>query len=456
MEFDTHMKQVRKYFTQDELIAKVRESFVESLRKSNVYDNSFSTISNVDCLMSGLAIFSFKFPSLLQFDKTRNEKGALFKNLKKLFLLEECPCDTYMRERLDVLDPKLCRQAFRSLFSLLQRGKILDNFRFFGDYHLISIDGTGVFFSDSVHCDNCNVIEHRDGSVTYNHQILAAALVNPDQKVVYPFAPEPIMKTDGSEKNDCERNAFKRWSVDFRREHPHLKSIILADALSSNEPFIRILRENRLNFILVCKEADHKYLTDYIRAADKEKTSLDTDIDSVKRHYEYILNVPLNATNQDCLVNVVRFSETKMVSKGRGKNKITKEKTTNWMWVTDLPVNLNNIEEFVKGGRARWKIENETINTLKNQGYNFEHNFGHGKKHLHTVFAHLMLLAFFIDQCLQQVNKRFQEALNKVGGKSALWEAIRACLKYIELPNFETLYDLIIRPPPPVIAKSVI
>jgi hypothetical protein len=30
----------------------------------------------------------------------------------------------------------------------------------------------------------------------------------------------------------------------------------------------------------------------------------------------------------------------------------------------------------MSGGRARWKIENETFNTLKNQGYQFEHNFG--------------------------------------------------------------------------------
>ena len=105
-------------------------------------------------------------------------------------------------------------------------------------------------------------------------------------------------------------------------------------------------------------------------------------------------DVPLNETKEACRVHVVRFSETK------------KGKTTQWMWVTDLEVTDKNIREFVKGARARWHIENETFNTLKNQGYEFEHNFRHGYQYLTTLFTHLMMLAFFIDQCLQHVNKR--------------------------------------------------
>ena len=50
----------------------------------------------------------------------------------------------------------------------------------------------------------------------------------------------------------------------------------------------------------------------------------------------------------------------------------------------------HNLLRVMRGARARWKIENETFNTLKNQGYHFEHNFGHGYRHLSTVFAHLM------------------------------------------------------------------
>ena len=115
-----------------------------------------------------------------------------------------------MRERLDEIAPAVVRPAYTALFSVLQRSKILEQFRFFKDYHLISVDGTGVFSSNKIHCEQCCTKEHKNGTTTYHHQILEAALVHPDQKVVYPLCPEPIMKSDGMLKNDCERNALKR------------------------------------------------------------------------------------------------------------------------------------------------------------------------------------------------------------------------------------------------------
>src|SRR5262245_22145728 len=56
----------------------------------------------------------------------------------------------------------------------------------------------------------------------------------------------------------------------------------------------------------------------------------------------------------------------------------------------------------MRGGRARWKIDNETFNTLKNQGYQFEPNYGHGEQPLSVVFAMLMMLAFLVDQGQQR------------------------------------------------------
>lgn len=431
------MKQTRKYFTQDELVSCVRRGMEESLKEQNVPEVSRSQFCNLDCILSALGIFTFKYPSLLRFDKSRTVNDLVMRNLKNLLRLSAVPCDTYMRERLDQIAPKVLRKAFCNLFSLIQRNKLLDNFQFFGDHYLVSVDGTGVFSSHDIHCENCCSKKHRDGTVTYYHQILAAALVHPDQKVVYPFCPEPIMIADGDQKNDCERNALKRWVTDFRQEHPRLKTIILADGLSSNEPFISILKEKNLSYILVCRETDHKYLTDWVKAADEQdKPSFQETVKGIQLTYEYMLDVPLNESKHDCLVNVVRFSETK------------KGKTTRWMWVTDLNVTRENIREFVKGARARWKIENETFNTLKNQGYNFEHNFGHGKKHLNTVFACLMLLSFFIDQCLQQVNKLFQAALLKFGSKKNLWQTMLSVICLFEVKNFESMYHFLVHPPP--------
>ena len=394
--------------------------------------------------MAGLAVFAFKYPSLLQFDHALKENATLLANLKRLFTLTDLPSDTQMRTRLDELDPNILRPAFVKIFALLQRSKVLENFKFMGDRYLISLDGTGVFSSQKVHCPQCCEKHHRDGSVTYQHQILGAALVHPDQKVVFTLAPEPIRKTDGSKKNDCERNAAKRWVEDFRREHPHLNAVILADGLSSNEPFITLLKDNNLSFILVCKESDHAYLADWVKNLKEEgvvtlhRQDAKTGVD---QHYAYYEDVPLNDKKSNCKVNVVRFQET------------VKGKTTQWMWVTDLALQRKNLPEFVKGARARWKIENETFNTLKNQGYEFEHNYGHGQKNLNFIFSQLMMLAFLMDQCLQKVNRFFHGALAKSGNKKVLWQSMLYTIKFFEVPNFETLYHTIADPPVFILAS---
>jgi len=99
-------------------------------------------------------------------------------------------------------------------------------------------------------------------------------------------------------------------------------------------------------------------------------------------------------------------------------------------------------------GKFHGSTLHETFNTLKNQGYEFEHNFGHGYQHLTTLFTHLMMLAFFIDQCLQYVNKRFQDAVKKWRTKGTVWELMRSFLFIYELPDFETLYHTLVHPPP--------
>ena len=92
------------------------------------------------------------------------------------------------------------------------------------------------------------------------------------------------------------------------------------------------------------------------------------------------------------------------------------------------------------GGRARWKVENETFNTLKNQGYQFEHNFGHGKKNLHTIFAFLMMLAFLIDQIQEASCGLFQAALKKQFTRRALWEKLRSFFSLYLIKSWTDLW----------------
>jgi hypothetical protein len=110
---------------------------------------------------------------------------------------------------------------------------------------LVSCDGMGLFNSQKIHCENCCVKEHPNGSTSYYHKILCASIVHPDIKQDLQLAPEPIVKQDGATKNDCERNAGKR----LRREHPHLDIIVIEDDLSSNAPHIERLKKHNMSFI---------------------------------------------------------------------------------------------------------------------------------------------------------------------------------------------------------------
>jgi len=432
------MEKTRQGFNHDSLLNCMRNSLTIGLNRLKKSTScAYAEFSQLDCLMSCLAVFTFKFPSLLQFDKAKEEDDHIKASLKNLFNIKNVPCDTQMRVRLDRISPDVTRPAFTQLLARLQRGKILEGFGFMGKY-LISLDGSGYFSSSTIHCSNCCTRHHKNSQATYQHQMLAAALVHPDHRVVFPLAPEPIVKSDGQEKNDCERNAAKRWVKKFRQEHFLLPAIILADGLSSNEPFITNLRSSGLSFILVAQESDHKYLFDWLNTADEEDapTWNETLKNGIYKTWQYMRDVPLNSAKDTCLVNVVRYTETK------------NEKTRTWVWVTDLAVNEKTVREIARGGRCRWKIENETFNTLKNLGYNFEHNYGHGNKHLSTLMAHMMLLAFFIDQILQGFDKKFQACYAKLQSKATLWERMRGFFIHYTVESFEDLYSAIVHPPP--------
>ena len=341
------------------------------------------SISITDHLMSGLAVFGLKCPSLLAFERLRDD-AATETNLKGLYHVKNVPCDTHLRERLDELDPQLLRPAFKKLFASFQRGKGLERFEFMDGHVLISGDGTGHFSSGKVSCPSCCEKKHRGGGVTYYHQMFGVCLVHPDIKGVVPLCPEPILKQDGSNKNDCERNACKRFLQNFRREHPHLKAILIQDGLSSTAPHIRLIEESNLRYILGAKPGDHEFLFHQLETSDQAQYHEEHAEDGSYHQFHFLNGASLNAANQDLKVNVVDYRHTDAKGKER-----------NFSWVTNIQISAANAMKLATGGRARWKIENETFNTLKNLGYNLEHNYGHGKKYLATIFCMLMHAGLF-------------------------------------------------------------
>lgn len=413
---------IGKDLSADGLFRQARQGFsqIKEHRPMNI------EISLEDALMSGLAMFSLKDPSLLAFEKRRAEG----ENLQKVFGIKQIPSDTQMRTILDEVEPETLRPLFRGVVGTLERGKVLEKMVFMERYYLVSLDGTGYFKSRAVHCDSCLQRKNKKtGEVTYSHQMLGGAIVHPEQKAVIPLAPEPIIRQDGEEKNDCERNAAKRFLAKLRQDYPRLSFIITEDALSANAPHLTELKQQRMHFILGVKPGDHTYLFAHVaqaRAAGRS-TTFEIEKDGVIHRFHYLNDAPLNESNPEVRVNFLEYWEIK------GK------KSQHFTWVTDFTISQTNAFPLMRGGRARWKIENETFNTLKNQGYHFEHNFGHGRNHLSVVFAQLMMLAFAIDQAQQLACRFFQAAWAKAGSKRMLWERLRSL--FYTLP-FDSMTDI--------------
>lgn len=420
----------RKYLSADGLIEVVRHCF----RREKLTELIGSEYSWQDCVMSGLAIFGFKCPSLLQFDKAASSEPMIRRNLRTLYKVGKAPSDTCLRERLDRVSPQQLRRPFKTIFAHLQRGKVLERYRYLAGHHIISLDGTGQYSSKQVSCKNCCEKSHKDGSKTYYHHMLGAVLVHPDQPVVIPLAPEPIIKGDGATKNDCERNAAKRLLKDFRREHPHLKALIVEDGLASNYPHLSLLDELRLDYIIGVKPGDHTYLFDWIRDL-KGDTYTKTDQDGTAHEFACYHDVPLNDAHYDYRVNVLVYTETKPSGKQQ-----------RFSWVTRLSITEETAYPLMRAARARWQIENETFNTLKNQGYNFSHNYGHGYENLCSVMTMLMLLAFLIDQVQQLCCQGYQKARKHVGTLAGLFEFARSLIKLFIWESFQQLWIFISDP----------
>src|SRR3990167_11056704 len=170
---------LRKTLSASGLFDVVKKSF-EKVPSSHV---PRSNITLADCLMSGLSIFSLKIPSLLQFDHAK-EEARIRHNLKSLFQINQAPSDTYLRERLDLIDPALIRKPFKKVFAELQRGNALEQFSYIDGHYLLSLDGTGYFSSTKVHCASCCVkkYSHTCEILSYYHNMLGGVLINPDFK----------------------------------------------------------------------------------------------------------------------------------------------------------------------------------------------------------------------------------------------------------------------------------
>jgi hypothetical protein len=416
-----------------------------SLLFHNLPDNRQASKTNYrihDALMSGFACMYFQDPSLLQFQKELREAKNR-DNLQTLFDVKDIPKSTQLRDIIDEVNSEEFGPIFDNYFSRLQRGKYLaSQYQLFPKLYLCSVDGTQYFHSKDIHCSKCLITEHNDGIISYSHKVMQAAIMHPGVRQVIPLMPEEIRNTDGNEKQDCEVNAAKRLILKIRKAHPQLGIIINGDGIFSKQPFIKDVLSAGMHYILVAKPGDHKYMMEWIDAYDADEINSLRSINKKGQiqEYEWVNNVPLNGGENSINTNFFRY---KIITKGKDGEEIISYKNN---WITDMEINSENVQSLVRGGRCKWKIENECFNTLKNQGYHIEHNYGHGENNLCFNFYLLTLIAFYFHQIFELTDQLYQGCRKKFGSKRHMWETLRSYIKILIFETWEHLLDFALTP----------
>jgi len=400
-------------------------------------------IPTADFGMSAFSLFFMQSGSFLSFQR-HLEKGQGRSNAQTLFGIEHIPSDNYIRVALDEADPVLLQSCFETVEKLLAEDSGLrKSFQFLGDRMAIALDGTEYFCSNKIACPHCLTRKRNNGKSEAYHTMLSAVVVAPHSTKVLPLMPEFIARQDGAEKQDCERNAVKRWFSAHAARLKPLRPVYLGDDIFACQPVVEMLINQGDDFIFTCKEDSHKTLYDFMDGADKNKleqkirTRTKTDI----FRYFWIENVPLRDSKDAINVTWVGFQ----ILDDSGKIK------TKMAWVTNLSVTKENIAEIVSYGRTRWKIENETFNVMKNHGYELEHNFGHGKKYLAMMFAALNLLAFSWHSILDVLEPPWQAAREASAKRSRFFASMVTLTTFVIFPNWLIFLDSLTNftiPPP--------
>jgi hypothetical protein len=394
-----------------------------------------------DIGLSAFSLFFMQSPSFLAHQR-RLEEGQGRSNCQTLFGLDKIPSDNHIRALLDPVSPDHFHPVFAEVVAELEGSGGLEAFRQLGGHVLIALDGTEYHVSSKVHCQQCSTRKRGKDRTEHFHAMVSATVVAPDHNRVVPLEPEFIVPQDGHEKQDCESRAVRRWLERHGRRHARLKPVYLGDDLFSRQPICEAVRAVDGHFLFVCKPSSHQTVEEYLTGVD-----LPTLSRKVKRgrerfeyRYRWLSDVPLRGDAEALTVNWLMIEIVNAAGAVTYRNS----------FITDLDVGPDTVVDLAACGRARWKIENESFNVLKNNGYHLEHNFGHGKNNLSAVFVSLNLLAFAFHTVCDLAEDLWRRAMEKMGTRGRFFENLRSITTFVIFPTWEDLLGTLAfaRPPP--------
>ena len=389
-----------------------------------------------DAVLGAFSVFHMQSASFLAHQRGLAQRRGR-SNLESVFKLKQIPSDTHIRNMLDGVPVSHLEDAYTWLWKQLEKENQIARFQILGGRLLVGLDGIQFFSSTKLHCEQCSSQEI-EGKTRYHHRALTALVVHPKQHAVLPLAPEFLLPQDGTDKQDSELAAAKRWLPHHADWLQKQRAIILGDDLFSHQPFCDLVLEQNLDFILVCKPTSHDTLYSWVEAIERgERIPEVTRRVWNGRHgelwrYRYLNDLPLRAGDDGLRVNWCELTIT---------HELTNERLYHNSFVTSLNLDDQEVKAVAHAGRTRWKHENEGHNVLTTRGYHIKHNFGHGQEHLTTVLFSLNLLAFFLHTLLDLLDWQYQQIRAALGARCTFFEDIRALMRWQIFTSWEAVIE---------------
>ncbi len=326
-----------------------------------------------DAACSAFSVFFTQCPSFLAFQRNlvlttgRN-------NVQSLFGVHDVPTDVQIRNLLDPVEAKEVAPLIQKVGDTLWAEGCLSNYRVLNGTFLVALDGTDTFSSDSaIHCPSCHVSHRSDGSVLHRHIAVTPALVAPGEPRVVPLPPEFVVREDGREKQDCEIRAASRWLDVWGAHYAPWNVTLLGDDLYAHQPFCQKARAAGFHFLFTCKPSSHpttyEWVDDFARSGQigthsviiaksrgKPKGKRIPKVVRERWSFRFMADLPLRNADDALLANWFELT-------------VTDEETGKVLyhnaWITDHTITEDTLVALARSGRARWKIENEHIQTVR-------------------------------------------------------------------------------------------
>ena len=388
-----------------------------------------------DAGLGAFAVFYMQSPSFLAHQRDMQRKKGQ-NNAHGLFGVERTPSDGQIRNLLDPVEPRALYGQFWEIYRRLDECGYLEAYRGIEGTRLISLDGSQYFSSQEIHCPHCRV-SVRDEQPYYSHLVMLAVVCAPEQEHVICLDPEFITPQDGHDKQDCEQQASKRWVQRNAERFDAWSATILADDLHCHQPLCELLLEHKLHFIFTCKPESHEALYEELALLERVDGAISTRVVrkwNGRYHerwvYRWAEHLPLRADLKSLMVSWCELTIT---------NEATGQQLYHCSWATDYALDEERVVEVVASGRSRWKVENEGFNVLKNQGYHFEHNYGHGQQYLSMMLLTLLLLAFLFHTVLGLSCSMYQKIRRELVARRTFFNDLRALTRYLYFSSWQQL-----------------